>query len=622
MPQLAELKKTKKTIGAKLNAVIFCIFPFLMTILLYQSPEKIANRISASTFSLDATEILMISVTFLLITFLYAFLSALLKKPWISSLVLGALFYTIEVVDIAKYLKLGARITVDDILMFPDVNKIWSFAKKGGGGIDFCKFYFIAAILILAYSFALRFYSVYQPRFMRLNRFAYATVLFAIIFSFSVKSVAQQVFSPQIRAFEDVSSYDADDVAISSIDCLIGSLYSGAEPPNTTIPYNEETMSSIFSKYAPVKSSAVHPDVIVVLSESYFDLNQVNGISLTEDIYKNFKRMKSGGTSGEIVVPAFGGGTASTEYEVMSGTPNKGILNSRSPYRDVGKDSKFWTFANYFEELGYESNYIHPFKSTFYNRKTAFTAGGFDNLIFEDNLTVPIEDYPRDKHISDSTFYHQLEKTLDDKEYGAPQIIFSATMQNHSPYGTISDSDRKIVRLYNENSIKPNQLDAMNAYANGIADTDKALGGFLDYIDHRDRPTVLLYYGDHHPLLDGYEKLNGFTSDQAYDDLDRITTEFAIYTNYSSKLPSPKCSADSKRISAYYLMDVLINYLDLPKTRFVSFLDDAIKHIPVCSMKITVSPDSPEVKSDYEDKLLLLAYDRLLGQGYSFKYSN
>jgi hypothetical protein len=35
---------------------------------------------------------------------------------------------------------------------------------------------------------------------------------------------------------------------------------------------------------------------------------------------------------------------------------------------------------------------------------------GFDHLIFEDSLTVPVENYPRDMHISDATFFRQVEK--------------------------------------------------------------------------------------------------------------------------------------------------------------------------------------------------------------------
>jgi hypothetical protein len=57
-------------------------------------------------------------------------------------------------------------------------------------------------------------------------------------------------------------------------------------------------------------------------------------------------------------------------------------------------------------------------------------------------------------------------------------------------------------------------------------------------------------------------------------------------------------------------MNVLINYLDLPKTNFTSFLDDAMAHLPVVSMKITVGDTDDLLRQKYKDRLLLLAYDR------------
>ncbi|GEM_PF-6687215 len=611
------LRQSKKQLGAKLNTLLYCMFPVLVIILLYQYPEKASGN---AVFRIEPPEIIMFTVSVLLLTILFSLLSTIFKKPWIASAVIGFLCYILAVADISKYQKLGARITVDDLLMVPDIGKLWSFTKKGSGGLEFSMFYLVAALLLIFCAFLLWFYQVSLPRFMRLGRLGRITLTFMLGISFLIKDVAKQVFMPQIEAFDVVCSYSDEKVNLSSIDCLIGSLYSDTKPPDTTLPYDEKTVSGILKGYPSTQTNSIRPDVVVILSESYFDLNQVKGISLSEDLYRNFRRMKTEGTGGEIVVPAFGGGTSATEYEVLSGTPNKGLSNSKAPYRGVKKDSTLWTYQSYFKDLGYHSTYIHPFKSSFYNREDAFTAMGFDDLIFEDSLTVPVEDYLRDKHISDRTLFHQIEKTLDDGSGGRPQLIFSASMQNHSPYVTISEDDRDIVALSEPNAdVTEEDLDAMNAYANGVADTDLALGEFLDYIDHRDRPTVLVFYGDHHPLLEGYNKLNGISSDQTYDNLDTISTPFAIYSNYASKLPQAKCSADNGRISAFYLMDVLINYLDLPKTSFTSFLDDAMTHLPIVSMKISIGDEDDPLKPEYEDKLLLLAYDRLLGGQFSLQ---
>lgn len=68
-------------------------------------------------------------------------------------------------------------------------------------------------------------------------------------------------------------------------------------------------MKAILDGYEPTGSvpAAGNADVIVVMSESYFDLNRVPGLTLNEDIYKNLKRMQQKGHGGSIVVPAYGG---------------------------------------------------------------------------------------------------------------------------------------------------------------------------------------------------------------------------------------------------------------------------------------------------------------------------
>ncbi len=71
-----------------------------------------------------------------------------------------------------------------------------------------------------------------------------------------------------------------------------------------------------------------------------------------------------------------------------------------------------------------------------------------------------------------------------------PEFIYTTSVQNHSPYVMLSDSDRKIVT---SDQLSDEELENINAYANGIADTDKALGELLDYIDQREKPTALLF---------------------------------------------------------------------------------------------------------------------------------
>ena len=95
-----------------------------------------------------------------------------------------------------------------------------------------------------------------------------------------------------------------------------------------------------------------------------------------------------------MVVPAFGGGTASSEFEVLSGTSNAALQGTRSPYAGISSWDTLPSFREYFGNEGYDCTYVHPFKGSFYNRANAFAAMGFDRMLFQEDLTVPVEEYP------------------------------------------------------------------------------------------------------------------------------------------------------------------------------------------------------------------------------------
>jgi phosphoglycerol transferase MdoB-like AlkP superfamily enzyme len=61
------------------------------------------------------------------------------------------------------------------------------------------------------------------------------------------------------------------------------------------------------------------PDIVVILSESFFDPTILNGYDKDVDFMPNLRRLAQHGTSGWMHSPTFGGGTIRTEFEVLTG---------------------------------------------------------------------------------------------------------------------------------------------------------------------------------------------------------------------------------------------------------------------------------------------------------------
>lgn len=59
--------------------------------------------------------------------------------------------------------------------------------------------------------------------------------------------------------------------------------------------------------------------VIMILSESFSDPTRVPGIALAEDPMPNIRALKETTTSGLMLSPGFGGGTANIEYQSLTG---------------------------------------------------------------------------------------------------------------------------------------------------------------------------------------------------------------------------------------------------------------------------------------------------------------
>ena len=91
--------------------------------------------------------------------------------------------------------------------------------------------------------------------------------------------------------------------------------------------YNEETMAALAKRY---KKSAKNTNgsrannltdntVIMILSESFSDPTRVPGVELTEDPMPNIRAIKDITTSGLMLSPAIGGGTANIEHQALTG---------------------------------------------------------------------------------------------------------------------------------------------------------------------------------------------------------------------------------------------------------------------------------------------------------------
>lgn len=251
-------------------------------------------------------------------------------------------------------------------------------------------------------------------------------------------------------------------------------------------------------------TASVLPDIVVIQSESFFDPRIINGYAHS-DLTPNLRRLAEHGTSGALYVPTFGGGTIRTEFEMLTGLSLRYFDNMQFPYLQMGR-KQVPSLVHVLYEHGYETVAVHGNDPTFWNRSTAFKALGFQRFVSQADFP---HDAPNDgKYMADSAMTDEILRQL--KDGGPPQFIFAISIEAHGPY----DVEPKDAAVRDAIAV-PAGIDGkdkteLQNYIYHMQHADQELGRLADALAKRQRPALLLFYGDHLPALTDVYRGNGF----------------------------------------------------------------------------------------------------------------
>lgn len=239
-------------------------------------------------------------------------------------------------------------------------------------------------------------------------------------------------------------------------------------------------------------SSTKLPDVIVIQSESFFDIRRT-GLNVAPSLLRHFDALKQSGIcSGTLAVPAWGANTMRTEHAFLSGLENTALGYARFfPYAFVTRSIPAMPHA--FQARGYRCTAVHPYPSDFFMRHKVFPRLGFDEFVDETHFVGAEHDGP---YVSDSAVTDWLIKQLDQPAH-EPQFIFAITMECHGPFHLEKANHVEANSLYQ--SPHGPVFDELTVYLHHLNNADKMLGRLQDLLVCRQREAILCFYGDHVP---------------------------------------------------------------------------------------------------------------------------
>jgi len=235
------------------------------------------------------------------------------------------------------------------------------------------------------------------------------------------------------------------------------------------------------------------PDVIVVMSESFWDPTLLPGTTFSPDPMPTVRSLRSG----SVFSPEFGGMTANVEFEALTGFSNAFLPYGSIPYQQYVR-GPLPSLASFFRAEGYVTTAIHPFAGWFWNRENVYEALGFDRFLSVEKLPAM---KPRGLLASDDSLTDQIIAQADATK--RPFFTFAVSLQGHGPYEPNRYGSDVTMTVDSIASYTTRQ--SIRSFAEGIADADRNLRRLMDWAQKRDRHTVIVFFGDHLPPLNqGY----------------------------------------------------------------------------------------------------------------------
>jgi phosphoglycerol transferase MdoB-like AlkP superfamily enzyme len=385
--------------------------------------------------------------------------------------------------------------------------------------------------------------------------------------------------------------------------------------------YTKENVIATAEKYvnsqkAKIDSKdGVKPNIVYYMSEAFWDPTRLPNVEFNEDPMINLRSLMRQYSSGYNLSPSFGGATANVEFEALTGFTNYFLRVGATPYQDI-IDKKIFipTIVSDLEDKGYNSVAIHPYNKVFYKRNKVYQIFGFDQFLDMDTMKNKKKS---GIYISDESLTKEIIDQLKTKK--RPMFVHAVSMQNHWDYF----GDRYKKNTINTNGLAPDLKEKLDVYSEGVKQADKALQLLVDSLQHLDEPTIVVFWGDHMPVLGPdlavYKAAKfGETPNQSEYEKLYSETPLLIYSNYALG------KEQLNDLSPSYFGPTVYKMAGLKNPPFYNLLNKLKEELPGLKSTVQINGKQQYVTNNLtnkQKKLLkdyeLLEYDLLIGKQYS-----
>lgn len=292
------------------------------------------------------------------------------------------------------------------------------------------------------------------------------------------------------------------------------SLWRDAFPQPKTPPegYSEAYMQEVLDRIDRLLAEEqprpeTRPNILFILSESFYDLNRLPELRYGGDPLENFHALEKESISGTFHSHYLGYGTGYIEMSMLYGVDHMDLPpGTNICFMDDGVYERFDALAEqYTKSRGYTAEMLHAFDNSLYNRTVTYPLMGFDRLLFSEDVQSLGFDWEGGVYggyyMKDSYLYQgMLERMEDINRQGKRAFLYGISMENHQPFDPEKFNYECQLSLTTDR-FEAADRDVIRVMLEGITRADQALGYLTDALRESEEPTIVVFYGDHRPNL-------------------------------------------------------------------------------------------------------------------------
>ena len=314
------------------------------------------------------------------------------------------------------------------------------------------------------------------------------------------------------------------------------------------------------------------PNIIVVMNESFSDLSVLGDLNTNEEVMPFYKSINENCIKGNCYASVFGGNTANSEYEFLSGDSMLFYPEGRVVYGSY-INKEFPSTVSSLKSDGYKALSFHPWHKGGWDRVKTYSMFGFDKSYFiEDYNESDVEEcrgYPTDQYN-----YDKVLEMYDNMNKGK-NFLFNITVQNHGGYDIKDENFNQEVYLKDNKGKFPQA----EQYLSLIHESDRQLEKFIHQLEKKDEKIIVCFFGDHQPKVEDefYDMMYGKRQGElTIEEKQKMyITPFMIWANYDIE------EQTIEKTSINYLCSLLLKEAGVTLSPYQNYLLELYQKYPV-----------------------------------------